>query len=78
MSATHKPSLHLGSDGSIVVGRVRKDTRNPVIEGATDVTDTFVGIMLHKFGPEAPSTVEQTEIKIPGATYRITVERMEA
>lgn len=92
MSASHKPSLHLtGLTGAIVIGRESKTTPGVLVGETRDVTDTFTGIMLAKFGPEdhgtkswefkAPGFVQvegaedQLQIK-PHDVYRVIIERI--
>jgi hypothetical protein len=88
MSASHKPALHLSPlTGTVYIGRESKTEPGVLVGEKTDVTDTFTGIMLAKFGPDAPGSKnweftaaevwdEESQTTKKPDTYRVTVERI--
>lgn len=89
MSASHKPSLHLSPlTGTVYTGRESKREPGVLVGEKTDVTATFTGIMLAKFGPDAPGSKnweftaaneiwdEESQTMKKPDTYRVTIERI--
>ena len=92
MSASYKPTIHLSElTGAVVIGRESKASPGVLVGETVDVTQTFTGIMLAKFGPTEPGT-KSWEFKAPGFvqveatedgprvkphdTYRVVIERI--
>lgn len=88
MATSHKPSLHLSPlAGTVYIGRESKREPGVLVGEKTDVTGTFTGIMLAKFGPDAPGSKnweftaaevwdEESQTMKKPDTYRVTVERI--
>lgn len=88
MSTSHKPSLCLSPlTNRVYIARESKREPGVIVGEKTDVTGLFIGIMLAKFGPDAPGTKnweftaaevwdEESQTMKKPDTYRVTVERI--
>lgn len=81
MSATHKPSLCLSPlTNRVYIARESKREPGVIVGEKTDVTGLFIGIMITRFGPQAPETTATTDLISSDPTapkYKVTIERID-